>query len=172
MSEIEFKSLNLKVNDAVKTIKVKDIEIEVKNYLPIEDKMDLIQIALQQAETDIGYDMILVDVYFYLYLVYFYTNIKFTDEEKEKPLELFDILNSNDIIPAVAGAIPTSEFEDMQEYIHTQLKANSQFKHSLLYLLNILLDKIKDATKYLNDVDYEKIAEIIKANFVENGDNI
>ena len=30
----------------------------------------------------------------------------------------------------------------------------------------------KDATKYLNDVDYEKIAEIIKANFVENGDNI
>lgn len=172
MKEVDFKSLNLKVNDSVKTITINGIDIEIKNYLPIEDKMDLIQIALQQAENATGYDSILVDIYFHLYLVYFYTNIKFTEEEKAEPLKLFDILDSNNIISIVASSIPSTEFEDMKDYIYNQLENNIKFKTSLIYILNILMDKIKDATKYLNDVDYEKIAEIIKTNFVENGDNI
>ena len=64
MSDIEFKSLNLKRNDSIRVIKINDNEIEIKQYLPIEDKIDLVQIALQQAETDFGYNAMLVDVYF------------------------------------------------------------------------------------------------------------
>lgn len=172
MSDIEFKSLNLKRNDSIRVIKVNDNEIEVKQYLPIEDKIDLVQIALQQAETDFGYNAMLVDVYFYLYIVYFYSNIKFTDEEKAQPLELFDILSSNGVISAVAAAIPSEEFEDIKEYIDTQFEMNTQFKSSLLYLFNIVIDKIKDATKYLNENDYEKILNGIKANLIENGNDV
>lgn len=172
MSDIEFKSLNLKRNDSIRVIKINDNEIEVKQYLPIEDKIDLVQIALQQAETDFGYNAMLVDVYFYLYIVYFYSNIKFTDEEKEQPLELFDILSSNGVISAVAAAIPSEEFEDIKEYIDTQLEMSSKFKSSSLYLFNIVIDKIKDATKYLNENDYEKILNGIKANLVENGNDV
>lgn len=172
MSNIEFKSLNLKRNDSIRVIKINDDEIEVKQYLPIEDKIDLVQIALQQAETDFGYNTMLVDVYFYLYIVYFYSNIQFTDEEKAQPLELFDILSSNDVISAVAAAIPSEEFEDIKEYIDTQFEMNTKFKSSSLYLLNILIDKIKEATKYLNENDYEKILNGIKANFIENGNDV
>lgn len=172
MSDIEFKSLNLKRNDSIRVIKINDNEIEVKQYLPIEDKIDLVQIALQQAETDFGYNAMLVDVYFYLYIVYFYSNIHFTDEEKEQPLELFDILSSNGVISAVAAAIPSEEFEDIKECIDTQLEMNSKFKSSSLYLFNIAIDKIKDATKYLNENDYEKILNGIKTNLVENGNDI
>ena len=172
MSDIEFKSLNLKRNDSIRVIKINDNEIEIKQYLPIEDKIDLVQIALQQAETDFGYNAMLVDVYFYLYIVYFYSNIHFTDEEKEQPLELFDILSSNGIISAVAAAIPSEEFEDIKDYIDTQFEMNTQFKSSLLYLFNIAIDKIKDATKYLNENDYEKILNGIKANLIENGNDV
>ena len=172
MSDIEFKSLNLKRNDSIRVIKINDNEIEVKQYLPIEDKIDLVQIALQQAETDFGYNAMLVDVYFYLYIVYFYSNIHFTDEEKAQPLELFDILSSNGVISAVAAAIPSEEFEDIKEYIDTQFEMNTQFKSSLLYLFNIVIDKIKDATKYLNENDYEKILNGIKANLIENGSEV
>ena len=172
MSNIEFKSLNLKRNDSIRVIKINDNEIEVKQYLPIEDKIDLVQIALQQAETDFGYNAMLVDVYFYLYIVYFYSNIHFTDEEKAQPLELFDILSSNGVISAVAAAIPSEEFEDIKEYIDTQFEMNTQFKSSLLYLFNIVIDKIKDATKYLNENDYEKILNGIKANLIENGNDV
>lgn len=171
MKEVDFKSLNLKVNDSVKTITINGIGIEIKNYLPIEDKMDLIQIALQQAENTIGYDTILIDVYFHLYLVYFYTNIKFTEEEKAEPLKLFDILDSNNIISIVASSIPSAEFEDMKDYLYSQLENNSKFKTSLIYILDILMNKIKDATKYLNDADYEKIFTSIKTNIIENGNN-
>ena len=171
MKEVDFKSLNLKVNDSVKTININGIDIEIRNYLPIEDKMDLIQIALQQAENTIGYDTILIDVYFHLYLVYFYTNIKFTEEEKAEPLKLFDILDSNNIISIVASSIPSAEFEDMKDYLYSQLENNSKFKTSLIYILDILMNKIKDATKYLNDADYEKIFTSIKTNIIENGNN-
>lgn len=172
MSDIEFKSLNLKRNDSIRIIKINDNEIEVKQYLPIEDKIDLVQIALQQAETDFGYNAMLVDVYFYLYIVYFYSNIQFTDEEKAQPLELFDILSSNGVISAVAAAIPSEEFEDIKEYIDTQFEINTKFKSSSLYLLNIFIDKIKEATKYLNENDYEKILNGIKANLIENGNDV
>lgn len=172
MSDIEFKSLNLKRDDSIRVIKFDDKEIEVKQYLPIEDKIDLVQIALQQAETDFGYNAMLVDVYFYLYIVYFYSNIQFTDEEKANPLELFDILSSNGIISAVAATIPTDEFEDIKGYIDNQFEINSKFKSSSLYLFNIVIDKIKDATKYLNENDYEKILNGIKANLIENGNDV
>lgn len=172
MSGVNFNSLDLKVNDSVKIIKLGDKEIEVKQYLPIEDKMDLVQIALQQAETNFGYNIMLVDVYFYLYIIYFYSNIQFTDEEKENPLKLFDVLESNGIIAAVAAAIPTNEFEDIKEYIDTQFESDSKFKTSLNYLFNIVAEKIKEATKYLNEADYQKILEEIKANFIENGNEV
>lgn len=172
MSGVSFNSLDLKVNDSVKIIKFGDKEIEVKQYLPIEDKMDLVQIALQQAETDFGYNIMLVDMYFYLYIIYFYSNIQFTDEEKENPLKLFDVLESNGIIAAVAAAIPTDEFEDIKEYIDTQFELDSKFKTSLAYLFNIVAEKFKDATKYLNEEDYKKIFDGIKANVIENGNDI
>lgn len=169
MSEIEFKSLNLDTNNETKTVNItKDVSIEVKKYLPIEDKIDFIQIALQEAETEAGYDMVLVDVYFHLYLVYFYTNLQFTDEEKANPLKLFDILESNGIISAVAQAIPNAEFDDMHDYLLDQINNNIHYKTSTVYLLNILMEKFKDATKYLNEADYENILNNIKTNFTEN----
>ena len=172
MSDIEFKSLNLKRNDSIRVIKINDNEIEVKQYLPIEDKMDLIQIALQQAENTIGYDTILIDVYFHLYLDFDLEGHTLDLLwEKAEPLKLFDILDSNNIISIVASSIPSAEFEDMKDYLYSQLENNSKFKTSLIYVLDILMNKIKDATKYLNDADYEKIFTSIKTNIIENGDN-
>ena len=52
MAKVTFASLKLKTNDKVKVIKVEDKEIEVKQYLPANDKYDLIMISLQQALED------------------------------------------------------------------------------------------------------------------------
>ena len=86
---MEYKNLNLKTIDAQRTITVNDNDIKVFTYLPILQKNDLVQIALQQA-TEMGMiNEIKLEMYFNLFVVYMYTDLVFTDEEKENPAELY-----------------------------------------------------------------------------------
>ena len=56
-------------------------EIEVLDYLPVEDKYDLIMVTLQKSFEDGYYNPIKVDEFFHLHLIYMYTNINFTDKK-------------------------------------------------------------------------------------------
>jgi len=40
-------------------------------------------------------------MYFNLYIVYFYTNLNFTDKQKEDPAKLYDQMESNGLITEV-----------------------------------------------------------------------
>ena len=47
MSKVSYANLKLKTDTSVKTFKFKDTEVEILNYLPLEDKISLIDIVLQ-----------------------------------------------------------------------------------------------------------------------------
>ena len=47
---MKFKELNLLKNTQTIEIKINDQVVNVKTYLPISDKIDLVQVALQKAE--------------------------------------------------------------------------------------------------------------------------
>ena len=66
---------NLKMNNQVNTFTIDNIQVNVKKYLPVSDKIDLIQVALQKAEEDDIYNEMKLDVYFHLNIVYLYTDI-------------------------------------------------------------------------------------------------
>ena len=97
-NKVSYAKLNLKVNKDIKTFKINEQEVEVLQYLPFEDKYDLVMITLQKAEEDGIYNELKLDMYFHLYLVYMYTNISFTEKQKEDELKLYDTLKSNGII--------------------------------------------------------------------------
>ena len=80
MAKVSYANLKLKVNTDVKTFKVGDAEVEVLQYLPYQDKYDLVMLTLQNAEEKGIYNPIKLDRYFNLYLVYMYTNINFTEK--------------------------------------------------------------------------------------------
>ena len=44
-----YKDLNLKVKDQIETISIQGQDINVFQYLPVRDKNDLVQIALQNS---------------------------------------------------------------------------------------------------------------------------
>ena len=77
MAKQSFASMKLKINDKVNEFDFNGFKIEVQQYLPIEDKIDLVQIALQMSEEDGIYNEALLDMYFNLYIVFLYTNISF-----------------------------------------------------------------------------------------------
>ena len=70
MAKVSFGTLKLKKQETTTTIKIADKDIEVLNYLPIEDKYDLIQATLQQSVEGIGFNEILIEMNFYLNVVF------------------------------------------------------------------------------------------------------
>ena len=74
MAKVSYANLKLKVDQRTETFDFGGQSIEVKQYLPIEDKYDLIMIALQKAEEDGVYNPVKVQLYFELYMVYMYNS--------------------------------------------------------------------------------------------------
>lgn len=169
MAKVTFASLKLKTNDKVKVIKVEDKEIEVKQYLPANEKYDLIMISLQQALEDNIINDFKLEIAFNLNLVFLYTNISFTDKQKEDLLKLYDILESNGVIDAVASAIPEEEYSFVVDMLDTIKEESMKYNISVAGAINGIIENLPknaqaaadivdnfDASKYENVVDFAR----------------
>jgi hypothetical protein len=114
MSKISFSKFNLKKIDEIKIIKVNDIDIEVKQYLPINEKLDLIGRVISGAHDQNNFsNPIKLDVLSTLEIIMAYTNITFTDKQKEDVAKLYDLLTENGVAAQVMAAIPCAELEKL-----------------------------------------------------------
>ncbi len=130
MAKVTFSSLKLKTKDDIKTIKIGEKEIEVKQYLPAADKNAILEIAMQRADEGTVMNTFALDALFHLYLVFKYTNLSFTDAQKEDLLKLYDILESNGIIDMVVSAIPEIEYNTLRDNLEEMTKAYSKYRNS------------------------------------------
>ena len=111
---------DLKLNtdlNSVSSFTINDQQINVKQFLPVEDKYDLIAITLQKAEEDGLYNELLLDVFFHLNIIYLYTDIEFNAEDREDELVLYDILEANDVIDKVIANMQEGEYEALREVL-------------------------------------------------------
>lgn len=170
---MKFSELNLKKNANVTTINVNDKEIQVLQYLPIEDKNDLIEIVLQKSfDRGICNEMKL-DMYFYLYLVYMYTNLEFTDDEKADEAELYDLLNSNDVLFEIIGAIDDEEYETLVNYLQEMRNNYEEYYRSTASLLQSFIEDMpanaEAAKEIVDNFDKEKFKEVVDFAQYANG---
>ena len=164
---VKFDTLNLTFKDEVKQIKINDIEVNVKQYLSVEDKVNLVQIALQQAMVNNMYDEALIEAYFYTYMLIYYTDLEFTDEQKAEPLKIYDLIESNGILEEFLNAVPEDEFHDLFQYLKEQKEINMTYQTSLSFTINQFLNQFFETAKNLNPKDWEKISEIVKQKLNE-----
>ena len=96
MAKISFGSLNIKkVDEGVNTFTFNGKEIEVRRYLPIMDKLTLIGNAISLAADGNRFaNPMKINMYLNLEIMFAYTNITFTDKQKEDLVKLYDILDS------------------------------------------------------------------------------
>jgi hypothetical protein len=111
MAKIAFSKLNIKkVNNEVKNIQFNDVEIEVKQYLPIQDKLTIIGNAINNAADGNRFvNSAKLDMYTTLEVLYAYTDISFTDKQKEDSAKLYDLVISSGLIDEIYKAIPEQE---------------------------------------------------------------
>ena len=175
MAKVTFGSLKLKKTEEVNKISIADKEIEVKTYLPIEDKYDLIQATLQQSVEGIGFNEILIEMNFYLNVVFLYSNISFTETQKEDRYKLYDILESNGVINEIVNAIPVQEFKNLMDSFDLEKKRVVRENRSSAGILNNIISKLpnkaQETSDILKNINFEDMKDVV--NFAnELGINI
>lgn len=174
MNKVSYANLKLKVNTDVNTFDFNGQKIEVLKYLPLEDKYDLIRITLQKAkEANNLYDPIKLDAFFHLHMVYMYTNLSFTDKQKENEIKIFDTLKSNGFIDLMLQTIDEAEYNYLFEVISSLVKTLNDHNNSVAGLLSSVLDlwpeNAQKAADIVNTFDPQKYQAVVDFATAANG---
>ena len=174
MAKITYSSLKLKTQEEIKTFKVEDKDVEVKQYLSINDKIDLIDITLQKSKENKIYNPIKIDMFFHLHLVYLYTNITFTDKQREDEYKLYDTLHSNGIINNVLENIPEIEYETLFELMQERIEIEMEYNTTAAAMIENILDQLprsaNTAAEIMNNIDLSSMDSVISFAKALNAD--
>lgn len=139
MAKVTFTKLALKKKEEVKNIKINDIDIEVKQYLPVNDKLDLIARVINGAHDQNNFpNPIKIEVIGAIEIIMAYTNITFTDKQKEDISKLYDILDSNGVINQIVSVIPEDEYHFLIDGINDTIDAVYTYQNSVLGILDTI----------------------------------
>ena len=159
MPKVPFSKLNLKKIDKVQVVTINGLEIEVKQYLPVAEKLELIANVLNNSADDNNFaNPVKTYVLSHLEIIYAYTNLSFTDKQKEDPAKLYDILETNGIIDSIILAIPPSEYDNLIEDITSTIDAYYKYKNSTLGILEAATTDYKNLDLEASDIQ-KKIAD-------------
>lgn len=136
MAKLAFSKLALKKQDNIKTVKIGNYDIEVKQYLPVNDKLDLIARVLNGAHDENNFpNPIKIEVLGTLEIIMAYTNLSFTEKQKEDIAKLYDLLESNHVIDLLVDAIPEEEYDFVIDGIDKTIDAVYSYQNSVLGIL-------------------------------------
>lgn len=177
MAKISYANLKLKVDKSVETFDFNENKIEVLKYLPIEDKRDLVEITLQKAEENGVYNPVLLDMYFHLHLVYMYTNLSFTEKQKENEAKIYDALTCNGFFDKFFEVLPEDEYENLMDYIEDIMEDTLAYKNTAGAVLQSVIQDLPrnaqaaaDIVKSFDPNQYQAVIDF--ANAANGGRNI
>lgn len=164
MAKISYNKLGITKDELnkVQTVEYNDQTIEVKQYLPIAEKSELITRVLNNSvdENTGYYNLLKLDMTLGLEIVYAYSNISFTEKQKEDPMKLYDMLNASKVLNLIIGLVPDGEFYYLNKTTHEMANNIVSYRNSAMGIMeaisadysNLNLDAT-DIQKKLNDPD-------------------
>ena len=139
MAKVSFTKLGLKVNQEIKTIEFNEQTIEVKQYLPVNDKLALISNVINASADDYNFaNPVKLEVFLALEIMSNYTNINFTEKQKEDSAKLYDLVCSCGLLDMVIEAIPDEEYNELYNGIQLSVKSIYDYQNSVLGILNTI----------------------------------
>ena len=173
MIELKYSDLKLKKDVTKKIFKWNGLDIKVLDYLPIEDRYDIVMITLQKAYEDGIYNPIKLDMFFHLNLVYMFTNIEFSDEDRENESKLYDEMKSSGFLSEFLKNVNPVEYKEMQEDIEDIVNLSLEYKNSaasvIRNFINDLPANAEAAAKIVENFDSEKYSAVVDFAKAANG---
>lgn len=146
MAKIAFGKLDLRKNQEVVELQVDDdVVVEVKQYLPINDKLELVSSIVNTAVEDgniVNYGQL--DVLFAINIIKAYTNISFTEKQLEDVAKLYDLLVSSGFYETVKNIIPKSETEYIYNLIYKTASDIITYRNSAVGIMEALSQDYKN----------------------------
>lgn len=117
-----------------------DQAIEIEQYLPLADKMDLITAVIEQSgNSEEGFfNIVKLEAYFRIEVVQAYTNISFTEKQLSETTKLYDALELNGVWEFVESHIPEEELDYIWESIVALAKEVTDYNNSILGILKAI----------------------------------
>ena len=158
MAKVPFTKLKCKLNIEEIPVQIGEETIAVKQYLPIQEKLVLIgDVVMQAHEQDENYsNPIKAEVYRDLEVVFAYTNISFTDKQKEDLPKLYDLLASSGILKTVIEAIPEDEYAKICMGVWQTIESIYKYQNSVLGVLDTVKADYSDT-----EFDLSKMQEAL-----------
>ena len=172
MAIVSYANLKLKVQDEIKTFNFHEQNIEVKQYLPINDKYDLVMITLQKALEGNIYNELKLDMYFQLHLVYMYSNLSFTEKQKEDESKLYDILMTNGFFDKFLfeKVFNQDEYNTLLGYIEMQKEDELHYNTTAAAIIKTIVrdlpaqaEAVKDIVDNFDPDKYEAVKQFAEA---------
>ena len=139
MAKVAFSKLGLKLNNEIKTIEFNEQTIEVKQYLPVNDKLELISNVINLSADDNNFaNPVKIAIFTTLEILYNYTNLTFTEKQKEDPTKLFDLIISNGLVKEVVNAMDKAEYDDLISGIQRSIDAVYNYRNSVFGILDTI----------------------------------
>lgn len=138
MAKVAFTKLGLVKNQEIKNLKWNEQNIEVKQYLPILEMLDIVASIVNRAhdgESNFS-NPIKVDIYTALEILFNYTNINFTDKQKEDVLKLYDLVIGSGLYNEVLKLIPKEEYVRLTKAVNDTITAVYTYQNSVMGILD------------------------------------
>lgn len=169
MAKVTYASLKLKTNTSVKEIEFNGNKIEILQYLPVDDKYSLVNITLQKSKDGSIYHPLKKDMYFHLNLVYLYTNLSFTDKQREDESKLYDALQSSGLLNLILENIPEEEYETLYSFIEEYERDILHYQNTVAGIVTSIIEnlpvKAEEMQKIVDNFNPEKFQEVF--NFAQ-----
>ena len=173
MTKVSYTSLKLKTNTSIKTIDFNDLKIEVLQYLPVSDKYDMLNITLQKSKEGTIYNPLKKDMFFHLHLVYLYTNINFTEKQREDEAKLYDNLMSSGLLTTIIENIPEEEYDMLYTYLVELEEVILNYKNTIGGIIQDVINSLPvqagEMQKIVDNFDPEKLQRVLDFAKAANG---
>lgn len=140
MAKLAFSKLGLKLQEEVKTLEWGEQVIEIKQYLPLDKKLELIGDIINKSWDPNAnfYNPCQYEVLISFEMIKAYTNIVFTEKQKEDFSKTYDLLDSNDLIAEILDIIPENERSFIKCGVVNTIKAVYEYDHSVFGILEAI----------------------------------
>lgn len=173
---LKYSDLNIEMNKDIKLIEWNGKNIEVKQYLPVEKKLQMISEILLNAseseDTNSFKNDIKINLFIVLALIQNYTNVQFTALEKKEFCKLYDEIYSSGLCDCIINAIPKQEYDLIIKGVYGCAEAIYNYKNSFMGVLETVssdysqLDmSVEDLQKKLTDIPDLEVLQNVLNNF-------
>ena len=137
MAKVAFTKLGLKINKEIVTISYNDQEIEIRQYIPVNEKLDIISNIINASADDMKfYNVGKIEVFSAIEIISAYTNIGFTEKQREDICKLYDMCVSSGLYGLILDAIPESEITWIEEVMMNTIDSIYKYQNSAMGILD------------------------------------